>query len=230
MALYPRTIKECQQLIKSGAHWILDTFIAPPFCAYCKVFLDERQIFCRACFERIAPLVSNDVQISSSQKISVFAVSEYQEPLKSLIVAKSWSDRVASQQLARLMWDMTYMRYQPCDILVPVPLHWTRKIRRGFNQAEVIADELAGYKGCRVINAVQRCKRTPFQSALPVIDRPDNVKDAFAATKNASEITGKHVMIVDDLMTTGATIRAVAKSLLPYKPASLAAIVACRVL
>ena len=206
-----------------------DFFIAPPFCAYCKIFLSERAIFCERCLALIRPIVSTDVTVNKTYSMRIFAISDYQEPLKNLIVAKSWSDIVASQQLGQLIWEMSYFKYQPCDILVPVPLHWMRAAKRGFNQAEIIAQTLAKNKGCAVKNVIHRIKQTPFQSALAVVDRAANVSDAFKATDACNVITGKHIFIVDDLMTTGATLKAVAKELSHYKPASISAVVACRV-
>ena len=161
--------------------------------------------------------------------MKVFAVSDYQEPLRSLIIAKSWSDHSASIQLAQLLWDMTYIRYQPCDIMIPVPLHWVRQVRRGYNQAEIMAQHLARKKGCHVHSIITRVKHTPFQSKLAIADRPENVKNAFAALPTAAVVAGKHIMMVDDLMTTGSTLRAMAKELIPYQPASITAVVAARV-
>lgn len=218
-----------KQRVMQPLRWIFDAIIAPPFCAHCKTFLSERALFCSTCFERICPIVSTDIVITKQYSMRIFAISEYQEPLRSLIIAKSWSDIVASEQLAELLWTMTYIRYQPCDFFVPIPLHWTRRISRGYNQAEVMAHILAKKNGCAVVDVVKRSKRTPFQSALPVIDRAGNVSDAFIATSKAQSITGKHIILVDDLMTTGATLKAVAKTLIPYKPASISAVVACRV-
>ena len=205
-----------------------DAILFPPFCAYCKVFQKQPLIVCANCLALIKPIVSTDIIISSAYAMKVLAISDYQEPLKSLIIAKSWSDSIASQQLGHLIWTMTYFKYLPCDILVPVPLHWTRYAKRGFNQAEIMAQVLAEKKGCSVENLVKRVKRTPFQSTLAVIDRSQNVADAFVLKDPSRSLAGKHIVIVDDLMTTGATLKAIAKELARAKPASLSAVLACR--
>ena len=115
------------------------------------------------------------------------------------------------------------------DLLVPVPLHWTRSAKRGFNQANVMANYLSKKSGVAVVNLVKRCRQTGYQAGLSAEKRYENVKDSFVLCDKKEEYKGKKIVIIDDLVTTGATIRAVAKSLLPLKPKSIIAVVAARV-
>lgn len=168
--------------------------------------------------------------ITSTKSAKVFAAAAYQEPIKSLIVAKSWSDNVASKQLADLMWERTDLRFHSFDYLVPVPLHWSRLAKRGFNQSDEIAKVLARLSGKNVANIVKRTKKTLFQSGLNPEQRHDNVAQSFALVNGDLMLyKDKHLVIVDDLLTTGATVRAVAHILLRLKPASIAVVVASRV-
>lgn len=169
--------------------------------------------------------------LTATKTMQVFAVANYQEPLKSLIRAKNYENKIASRQLGQLIWDMTYVKNMPCDYLIPVPLHWTRYARRGFNQAEEIAQVLAQCSGKPVVHLVRRVAKTELQSKLSAHERLDNVKNVFALAKDldAALYRDKHLVIVDDLCTTGATARAVAKELLKLKPASVTLVVACRV-
>lgn len=209
----------------------IDHFIAPPFCAYCKQFLAKRTIFCIECYQLIEPIVSVQIPITKTQNMMVMAVADYQEPLKTLLLAKSWSDITACKQLGQLIWDMTYFKHIPCDFLVPVPLHWMRFAKRGYNQAEEIAHVLAGYRNVPVANIISRVKNTPFQSSLAHDKRTDNVKNSFLLKPIDKDLYhNKHLVIIDDLMTTGSTIASVAKVLLPLKPASITAVVVSRVL
>lgn len=92
------------------------------------------------------------------------------------------------------------------DAVVPVPLHWTRRWKRGYNQAEVIAEELAKALecGCRP-GALKRLRRTKTQTRLGVEQKETNVRGAFRA--HAGTLDGvRHVLIVDDVFTTGATL------------------------
>lgn len=120
--------------------------------------------------------------------------------------------------------------YVPADLLVPVPLHWMRYAYRGYNQAYEMAQVLQKYMNIPVIELVGINRRTQFQFKLTASEREQNVKNAFyLKTEHAQNFQSKHIVIVDDLMTSGATLQAVAKVLLPLKPASLTAVVGCRV-
>jgi len=162
--------------------------------------------------------------------MKVFAISDYKEPLRSLILAKGHGDSLASYQLGRLIWQLTYVQQMPCDLLVPIPLHWTRYAWRGFNQADNIAQELSIASDKPVVSLLSRIKRTLPQSQLSQEARQYNVKDIFVlAIHDKHAYEGKHIVLIDDLMTTGATLRAAAKEVMKLKPASVTAVVACRV-
>ncbi len=206
--------------------------LAPPYCMACKRFLSRRDVFCGTCIRLIKPIVSHDLKVSDALTVKVFAIGTYTEPLKSLILAKSWSNSVASRQLGQLMWEMTYIKNIPCDLIVPVPLHWMRYSWRGYNQSELMALELARKKGAPLRNLLSRVRHTPFQSVGGMEKRIENVKDVFVLQipkEKRAEYAGKHLLLVDDLLTTGATIRAAAKELNKLKPASISVIVAARV-
>ena len=109
------------------------------------------------------------------------------------------------------------------DALVPVPLHWIRHYRRGFNQAE----ELARGVGLPVVRALRRSRRTVTQTDLPEAQRLANVGDAFRLRRSA-RITGQVLVLVDDVSTTGATLDACARVLLEGGAAEVRALTAAR--
>jgi ComF family protein len=163
--------------------------------------------------------------------MTVFAISDYKDPLKKLILAKSWSDSLASYQMGQLLWEMVPLHNLDCDVIVPIPLHWTRYARRGFNQAHEIARVISKKKNIPIQHVIKRHKRTVYQSAVSSHARIDNVKDAFVLNDAyVKEYEGKHILLVDDLMTTGATLRAAAKVLLKLKPRKITVAVVCRVI
>ncbi|MCS7026669.1 MAG: ComF family protein [Bryobacteraceae bacterium] len=98
------------------------------------------------------------------------------------------------------------------DVIVPVPMHWWRAWRRGFNQAELLAKEVSRRAGVRMCRAVRRKRWTPPQAGLSNRARRQNVSGLFEVTKPA-EIRGLHVLLVDDVLTTGATASACASAL-----------------
>ena len=219
------------RLLFNGFTALLRTYLIPSICAYCKRFLSERAIFCGDCRNKIIPIVSKQIDVTPSFSMTVFAISDYKDPLKKLILAKSWSDSLASYQMGLLLWQMTPIKNLDYDVVVPIPLHWTRYAWRGFNQAQEIARVMSKKKNVPLVHLIKRHKKTVYQSAIASSARGHNVKDAFVLNDAyAKEYEGKHILLVDDLMTTGATLRAAAKVLLKLKPQKITVVVICRVI
>ena len=106
----------------------------------------------------------------------------------------------------------------PCgltvDVVVPVPLHPDKARERGFNQAEILAAAMCRYL-CLQLEpaALRRIRRTDSQAALSAAERRENMEDAFEA-HCAAAISGKTVLLIDDIHTTGSTINACVSALL----------------
>lgn len=108
------------------------------------------------------------------------------------------------------------LRELQLDALIPVPVHWTRYIERGYNQAEVIANEIGKPLSIPVMgNILVRRKKTIAQKKLNNKEREKNLQGAFAISKENKEFVKqlRRVMIVDDIYTTGSTINTCAKIL-----------------
>jgi ComF family protein len=217
-------------IVRSAWH-SLSYLIAPSFCVYCKIWLKECTIFCAECSALVQPIVSITLLVTANFSLRVYAISHYQEPLKSLILAKAQSQRLASYQMGNLIWNLMPIPTIPFDYIVPIPLHWTRYAYRGYNQAEVIASVLAKKSGKPMVHLLKRKKRTIFQSKLTVDQRSDNLDDAFELTISSDQYKlyyGKTILLVDDLMTTGSTLKTAAKILLKLKLGGISAVVVCR--
>jgi ComF family protein len=125
--------------------------------------------------------------------------------------------------LGRLMWDhlKTVQDMEEIDRIVPVPLHWRRLRRRGFNQAELLLRHWPGLidgrraavmRGKVAVNALVRIRFTASQTGLGPKERQQNLRNAFEV-KHPEQMKGCRVLLVDDVFTTGATVDACARAL-----------------
>ena len=111
-------------------------------------------------------------------------------------------------------------QYVP-DIIVPVPLHFAKKLKRGYNQSEKIANGMAQIWNSKVeIVAVIRKLNTITQTKKSKLERIKNMADVFEVV-DKSNFYNKHILVVDDVITTGATIESLCLKILEHKPLSL---------
>lgn len=122
-------------------------------------------------------------------------------------------DIAAGQLLADLLGDCIKQRQPPRpDLLIPVPMHWHRRLVRGFNQAELICQALAMRLRLQTSEALQRIRSGLPQQDLSRTARATNVAGAFQT--QGARIAGRHLVLVDDILTTGATVASATKALL----------------
>lgn len=100
------------------------------------------------------------------------------------------------------------------DVVVPVPLHWRKRVARGYNQSEYIAQGVARALGkpCD-FRSVRRMKNNPSQAQQRKTERWENVADIFCV-RRADSLRGRHVLLVDDVFTTGATVISCAEAII----------------
>jgi ComF family protein len=137
-------------------------------------------------------------------------VGAYEDPLRRLILACKYEGRtLLALLLGRLLAERLALApwADQVDLVVPVPLHWMRRCRRGYNQAALLARALTGPGGRRLARRrLLRVRATPHQRLLPAAQRRANVRGAFAVGRDAAAVQGKSVLLVDDIMTSGTTV------------------------
>jgi ComF family protein len=159
------------------------------------------------------------------------AVGEYSGALREIIHAFKYEKRRSlAGRLAALMRSRGNELLEKADYIVPVPLHWRREHKRGFNQAR----ELARHLGLRVGEPLRRTRPTPPQVELAAHLRQANVKAAFALRRTwfreRPQLDGLKVLLVDDVSTTGATLEACATVLKEGGASEVYALTAARVI
>ncbi len=204
--------------------------ICPPQCYSCKAYTPTRVILCQKCEQSLELIAPKTFQVNSSYILTVYTLTRYTEPLRPMLFAKYRSDIAVVEKLAELIWQRSILAHVKIDCFIPIPLHWTRNLKRGFNQAEILANCLSNYSNISVIHAIKRTRATEYQVHVENRDRHCNVKDAFELNNFNFNLAGKHIMLVDDSCTTGSTAIEAAKTLIHLKPASINMIVACRAL
>lgn len=184
--------------------WASITFIDSPLCERCGFPFEhdmEGEALCGACIE--APPLYEKAR----------SLMVYNQEARDLILYLKHGD---GTHLAPYITDwMLKFAPEAYDLIVPVPLHWTRLFWRSYNQSALLGNALSKSLGIPTLpDALVRQRRTPSQGGLSRKGRNENVKGAFAANKkHISLLKGKAILLVDDVWTTGATVIECAKVL-----------------
>lgn len=194
---------------------ILD-YALPPRCPACGVIVTHRVAFCVDCWSALT--LSPDVggRPSPLHIDRVMAACAYDEVARAVVLAFKHGNR---PRLAVLMAGLMVAAagqgaIGPGDLIVPVPLHWSRLWARRYNQAGLLAREVARRTGATLhIDALVRTRATRPQHHDRA-GRAEAVRGAFALGRSAAErLTGRRVVLIDDVLTTGATASGCARVL-----------------
>ena len=184
--------------------------IFPPKCVICK---KNGDILCENCFSKIKHFPQQ--KINPPQNIDLMIVCGYYDGiLKKLIRKFKFSKQKSlSSYLVRFVEecirDTNY--FLSIDLITSVPLYETRLKERGFNQSELIAKQLSNFLNLPYDgNILKRIKETSFMYSLSKNERKKNVKGVFSVSRN---LNGLNILLVDDILTTGATLSEIASEI-----------------
>lgn len=187
------------------------------FCADCDRGLGDRVLRCPQCATTVGPYsLTEDACAGCRHAPPPFAralcLGSYRGSLKAAVLRMKNASGEGIAEILGRRWAVTHSPGEPAvDAIVPVPLHWWKQWRRGYNQSAAIALGIAGSCGVPIRPRWLRCtRRTAPQKTLQVTARRLNVLGAFRASPSVS---GRHVLLVDDVMTTGATAEEASRAL-----------------
>jgi ComF family protein len=160
------------------------------------------------------------------------AAVRYDDVARALVTSFKYGDRLdLAPMFGRWMARAGHELFDGADALVPVPLHWRRLWTRRFNQSGALAEAVARESGAPVAHtALSRVKATTQQVGLSRKDRASNVQGAFrVAPANKAQVAGRKLILIDDVLTSGATTDACARALLRGGAAQVDVLVFARV-
>lgn len=211
--IFPPQCLSCEEMV--GTHgtlcqpcWQQISFISPPYCHACGLPFEYsigEGTLCGDCLHSLPPFTHARSALT------------YDEHSRGLILKLKYADQthlasIYGPWLARCGKELL----EQADLIVPVPLHYWRFITRRYNQSALLATSLHKQTGLPVIpDALLRKRPTKPQAGLTRKQRQDNVRGAFEVHKRWKDsIKGKHIVLVDDVMTTSATVNGCTKALL----------------
>ena len=192
-------------------------------CHYCEKKILAKRCYCRHC---ALPLNKHsdycgDCLTKDYLFDHIHALGDYNKPLSTLIKQLKYQQQLmAGELLANLLLASILQRYSEqqlsgFDFLLAVPLHAKKLQQRGFNQAQIICDSLHKQLGIPMLNKqILRAKETVAQEGLNIKRRKTNLHNAFIVNQNAQQnLSGKNIIIIDDVVTTGSTINSLCNTL-----------------
>ncbi|HEX9654705.1 MAG TPA: ComF family protein [bacterium] len=217
-------------------------FIYPPACIICESLPDpEKRLICETCWQKLprlkpsAQLITHPIETGENEinSLPALGVWEFSDDVQTVIHEmkfhgkKSLSRWLGGEMAAEAL---RRQEFAFADALVPVPLHKTKFRERGYNQSLLLAWCVSEKLGVPVLNQVlKRLRHTKSQAKLNAVERDKNMQGAFGAFCE-DLIRGKKIIVIDDVFTTGATLKACARELLNAGAANVLALTAAKTL
>ncbi len=230
---------------------VLDTAL-PPLCPSCREPLGDGAGLCASCWSQLSlieppycarlgipftydpgpGLLSMEAMAHPPAYDRARAAVRYDEVARRLVLAFKFADRLDfAPMMGRWMARAGSELLTDADALMPVPLHWRRLWARRFNQAAALCGAISQISGVPVLHDVlKRVRATPQQVGLSKAQRTDNVQGAFRVPDaDKAAVAGRRIVLVDDVLTSGATVDTCARALLRAGAAHVDVLVFARV-
>lgn len=236
--------------LRSALHFTVDMAL-PPLCPACREPVKDRGL-CAACWSELSfisrpfcerlgipfaydpgpGLLSMEAIADPPSYQRARAAVRYDDIARGLVHAFKYGDRLdLAPTLGRWTANAGRELLAEAEALVPVPLHWRRLWARRFNQSAALAEAISAASGVPVLHgALKRIKATAHQVGLSRAERSTNVQGAFRVSgEGKTHIAGRRLILVDDVLTSGATVDACTRALLRAGAANVDVLVFARV-
>ncbi len=212
-------------MIIENFNHLLDFFL-PRICINCnKKIIDSEKVICSDCFNQLEKATQERINLEYERKFrKENIVKDFQSafifldetPIQKIIHELKYNGKFhigkyLGEKVSEILNDK--LSTWNADLIITIPLHSLRKAERGFNQAEIIAEEIGKIIGINYSkNILKRTRFTETQTHLNLLERKENMINAFKL-KNRKIINDKNIILVDDVITTGATVSECARIL-----------------
>jgi len=229
--LFRATLQRLRRWTSAAASRFALNLLFPPRCARCDADLgqsNDELLLCRQCQEALTPEAwsgcrrcgaTTPRELPARQRCAwceamrlrmdrAVVLGPYQDEFRNVVLEmKRSANEPLAAAVAQLYWRhrQDALRELRADLVIPVPMHWMRRLVRGTNSPDTLAVGLAGQLGLAVAGRVlYRCRNTLPQANLSPTKRFQNVRGAFRL-RAGYDLRGARVLLVDDILTTGAT-------------------------